>query len=273
MTFQRKRKRSRLIIATGVLMALVVGAAIFLMLQAGAYAPAEEGVAMTDVVVAARDIAGHKMVEDGDVEMRAVPADASNENAMRDITEVLGRISAIAILPGQVIMPNMLTSADPNQPYQLPGPGEGYDEDGPPLRAYSISVPDERAVGGTIQPGQRVDILATVPVQPPAEATAEGEIAPAEFVTGPSTKVTLQNIVVLAKTGQVYILHVDLDMSEKLAELAAAGGTFTLVLRPDADARQAETDGSTLDQLLAEFDFPIPEPPDVSGSSPARTTP
>lgn len=279
MTLQRKRKRSRLIIATGAIMALVVGATIFIALQAGGYKADRPAVAMTDVVVAAREIASRKTIEDGDLVMRSVPADESNATAFRDITEVLGRISAITIPAGQMVSPNMLASTEANQPFALPNPGSEFDPEGPDVRAYSVSVPDERAVAGTIQPGQRVDILATIPIQPPAEEAATGEdgqpvAESAAFITGPSTKVTLQNIVVLARSGPVYILNVDLAMSEKLAEITAAGGTFTFVLRPDPDVRTAETEGSTLDSLVSEFGFPIPQPPDVDGgNTPASAAP
>jgi hypothetical protein len=68
-------------------------------------------------------------------------------------------------------------------------------------------------------------------------------------------------LTVLARNGSIYILRTDLATAEKIAELAAAGGQFTLVLRPDEDDRTASTAGSTLDMLLDEYDFPIPEPP------------
>jgi hypothetical protein len=68
-------------------------------------------------------------------------------------------------------------------------------------------------------------------------------------------------LTVLARNGSIYILRTDLPTAEKVAELAAAGGQFTLVLRPDEDDRTAVTGGSTLDMLLDEYDFPIPEPP------------
>ncbi|RPH35706.1 MAG: hypothetical protein EHM90_03660 [Chloroflexi bacterium] len=58
--------------------------------------------------------------------------------------------------------------------------------------------------------------------------------------------------------------------TEKIAELTAAGGQFTLVLRPDEDDRVADTTGSTLDMLLDEFGFPIPEPPALEDQAPGN---
>jgi hypothetical protein len=67
---------------------------------------------------------------------------------------------------------------------------------------------------------------------------------------------------ILARNESIYILRADLATAEKSAELTAAGGIFTLVLRPEQDDRDAQTDGSTIDRLIDEFEFPIPEPPD-----------
>ena len=79
---------------------------------------------------------------------------------------------------------------------------------------------------------------------------------------GPSTKVTLQAMTILARNGDIYILRADVATAEKIAELTAAGGVFTMALRPDEDEREAETDGSTIDRLIEEFDFPVPVPPE-----------
>jgi hypothetical protein len=55
----------------------------------------------------------------------------------------------------------------------------------------------------------------------------------------------------------------DLETAEKIAELVAVGGTFTMVLRPAEDDRTADTEGSTIDRLVEEFGFPVPEPFEV----------
>ena len=66
---------------------------------------------------------------------------------------------------------------------------------------------------------------------------------------------------ILARNGGLYILRTDLATAEKVAELTAAGGQFTFVLRPDVDDRLATTAGSTIDTLIDEFGFPVPKPP------------
>jgi len=61
-------------------------------------------------------------------------------------------------------------------------------------------------------------------------------------------------------------------MAEQIAELVAGGGVFTLALRPDDDDRTAETDGSTIDELIEEFGFPMPRVPSTNDTPAARTT-
>jgi len=82
-------------------------------------------------------------------------------------------------------------------------------------------------------------------------------------VPGPSTKVTLQSMTILARNGSIYILRSDLPTAEQIAELQAAGGQFSMALRPDQDDRTAKTDGSTIDTLIDEFHFPYPQAPAI----------
>jgi Flp pilus assembly protein CpaB len=267
----RHRRRSKIYIGVGIIAAIGVAAIVFVALQSTALLA--EPVEMRTVVVAAQEIASRKPIEEGDVTTRTVAADATNDSAYALIEDVLGRVSSVPISTGQLITRNMLASATTGQSYAILDAGEPYDPTGPDLRAISVSVPDDRAVAGTVVPGQRVDLLVTLAINPeigvvvgePAAtgddpATDENE-EEAAFIAGPSTKVTLQMLTVLARNGSIYILRTDLATAEKIAELAAAGGQFTLVLRPDEDDRTASTAGSTLDMLLDEYDFPIPEPP------------
>jgi pilus assembly protein CpaB len=266
----RHRRRSRLYIIVGVFAALTVGAIVLVTLQASPLLA--EPVEMRMVVVAARDIAARKPLEEGDVITRSVPADVTNDSAYTLIEDVLGRVSSVPILTGQLVTRNALASAEAGQGYAILDAGETFDVNGPDLRAVSISVPDDRAVAGTLTPGQRVDLLVTLAINPEIgvvveepPASPEPGATEATFIAGPSTKVTLQMLTVLARNGSIYILRTDLATAERIAELAAAGGQFTLALRPDEDVRTAETTGSTLDMLLDEFNFPIPLPPNLEG--------
>lgn len=259
----KNSKRSKLYIAVGLVIALIVGGVVFVALRFSNVGDTGQ-VEMRSVVVAARDIASRKPIEDGDVVMRTVPADPTNAQAFTRIDDVLGRLSGVTINSGELITRNLLASTTSGQSFSILDPGQKYDPSGPDLRAVSVTVPDERAVAGTLQPGQRVDLIVTMALNPelgqPAGQAAQTQ---AQFVPGPSTKVTLQTVTILARNGSIYIVRTDLATAEKIAELVAAGGQFTMVLRADQDDRTAKTDGSTIDSLIDEFHFRFPEAPKV----------
>jgi Flp pilus assembly protein CpaB len=265
----KNSRRSKVYIAVGVIVALLVAATVYIALQASGLTSQGE-VEMRQVVVAAAEIPGRKAIEEADVVMRNVPVDPINETAFTSIDEVLGRVVSVPVSAGQLLTPNLLASTDAGAIFSILRPGEEFDPSMPDLRAVSMTVPDDRAVGGTLQPGQPVDLIATLNVQPAAETGTPSEPAPSEApapapeasaprVPGPSTKTTLQRLDILVRNGTLYILRTDLATAEKITELQAAGAQFTLVLRATEDDRSAETEGSTLDRLLEEFEFPVPE--------------
>lgn len=258
----RNSRRSKLYIAVGVVVALVVAGTVYVALQASGLTD-EVQVETRQVVVAAAAIGSRQPIAATDVAMREVVADPTNDTAFTSVDEVVGRISGVAISPGQLMTPNLLASTVEGQTFSILEPGESFDPEGPDLRAVSVTVADANAVAGTLTAGQRVDLIVTMAVNPTEgdPATAEDD-STARFVAGPSTKVTLQQMTILARNGEIYILRADVATAEKIAELTAAGGVFTMVLRPEQDDRQAETEGSTIDRLIEEFDFPVPQPPE-----------
>jgi Flp pilus assembly protein CpaB len=260
----KNSRRSKVYIVVGVIIALLVAGTVFLALQASGLT-GEQTVEKRDVVVALRDIPSRKAIEEGDVSVRSVPADPTNETAFASLDEVLGRVVGVPVAAGQLVTRNVLASTTEGQTFSILEPGQEYDPDGPHLRAVSVTVAAANAVAGTLVAGQRVDLIATMAINPEVgQAAAEEETTTqeAQFLPGPSTKVTLQSMTILARNGDIYILRADIATAEKIAELTAAGGAFTMVLRAEEDDREAETDGSTIDMLLDEFDFPVPVPPE-----------
>jgi Flp pilus assembly protein CpaB len=165
----------------------------------------------------------------------------------------------VPIVSGQLIGPTDLASTTEGMTYSILAPGEAFDPSGPDWRAVSVTVAPASAVGGTLAPGQRVDLIVTMPINPQAgQAEETDEAAPVALMAGPSTKVTLQAMAILHRDGDIYILRADLATAEKIAELTAAGGTFTMALRAEEDDRTADTEGSTIDMLVDEYDFPVP---------------
>lgn len=265
----RNSRRSKLYIVVGVIVALVVAATVYVALQASGLTDEVE-VETRTVVVAAVDIAARQPIAETDVTTREVVADPANATAFATVDEAIGRITAVSVPVGQVLAPNLLASTTEGQTFSILAPGEEFDPEGPDYRAVSLTVAASNAVAGTLTAGQRVDLVVTMQVSPPAEEAPEEDDAPqpdAQLMGGPSTKVTLQQITILAREGDQYIVRADLPTAEKIAELTAAGGVFTMVLRPEQDDRTAETEGSTIDRLIEEFDFPVPEQPDFEERS------
>jgi Flp pilus assembly protein CpaB len=259
----RNSRRSKVYIAVGIIIALLVAATVFLALQASGLT-AETKVDMRNVVVAVRDIPMRKAVEEADIAVRSVAGDPTNETAFTSLDEVLGRVVGIPVASGQLMAPNVLASTTEGMTFSILEPGTEYDPAGPDLRAVSITVGDASAVAGTLVPGMHVDLIVTMAINPELGQTVEGaEQQVAEFVAGPSTKVTLQRLVILARNGGTYILRTDLNTAEKITELQAIGGSFTMVLRPEEDDRTAETEGSTPDRIIEEYGFPVPRPPEL----------
>ena len=256
----KNRRRSKLYIAVGVIAALLVAGMVYVALQASGLTQ-DATVEMRSVVVAMQDIPARKAIEEADVAVREVPADETNATAFAALDDVLGRVVGIPVSAGQLMTSNVLASTTEGQTFSILDPGAEFDPNGPDWRAVSLSVEDGRAVGGTLVPGQRVDLIVTMPLNPEVGQTAEeADAQEATLVPGPSTKVTLQSVTILARTGAVYIVRADLETAEKIAELTAVGGTFTMALRPLEDERTADTEGSTVDTLVEEFGFPVPRP-------------
>ena len=256
----RNSRRSKIYIAVGIVIALLVAATVYLALQASGLTE-DTTVENRNVVVATQDIPARKAVEEGDVQVRSVAVDPTNETAFTSLDQVLGRVVGVPVAAGQLLTLNMLASTTEGQTFSILEPGQEFDPAGPDYRALSISAGDSNAVAGTLVPGQTVDLIVTMPVNPELGQTEE-ETAASQFVAGQSTKVTLQNVTILARTGGVYIIRADLATAEKITQLQAVGGTFTMVLRPEEDDRTAETEGSTIDRLLEEYDFPLPARPE-----------
>jgi Flp pilus assembly protein CpaB len=273
----KNSRRSKVYIAVGVIVALVVAATVFFALQASRLAPAAD-VELRTVVVAAADIAARTPITEADVTTRELPADPTNAHAFTSVDEAIGRVTGGPVASGQLMGPTVLASTAEGMTYSILAPGEAFDPNGPDWRAVSVNVPASNAVGGTLASGQLVDLIVTMPLNPATgeEAPEEEEAADDEeaddegpLMSGPSTKVTLQSLPILFRDGDIYILRADLETVEKIAELVASGGHFTFVLRPEEDERTAETEGSTIDQLVEEYGFPLPRAIEGETQSPA----
>lgn len=256
--FRDDRHRGRWVIVLGVVLAVVAGGAAFFLINQAQQQAGQANAQRIAAVVAIAVIPAREVIEEADLEVRQIPIDPSNANGViSDPTLVIGRIPAVSILQGQVITSNMLASADEGGQFSILGPDETVSPDSEAWRAVSMTVADDLAVGGLLKVGQSVDVFVTVVVSVPADLAAEGRYIPER-----STKITYQDMVILARESAFYIVRASLPVAEEIAHLQATGNaTFSLVLRPDEDTRLADASalGQTTNRIIERYGLPIPE--------------
>ncbi len=256
MEYKDTSRRGKVIIVLGVVLAVAAGGAAFFLINQAQQQAGQAGLQKVAVVVALHDIPPRKPIETLDVEVREVPLDATNERGIIQKPEdVVGRVLAVPALQGQLVTTNMLASTATGGQFSILGPTETVGPDSEAWRAVSLTVPDDRAVGGLLQPNETVDVVVTATVNVPTGLTDAG------YYTDKSTKITYQNMVILAKSGTFYVVKATLAVAEEIAHLEASGtAQFSLVMRPDRDTRQADASklGATTNLFIQRYGLPIP---------------
>jgi Flp pilus assembly protein CpaB len=259
MEYRDPTKRGRWIVVIGVVLAVAAGGAAFFLISQAQQQAGQGDLQTVDVVVAARPIPARKPVEVDDVTVRKIPIDDTNADAIavRKPEDVVGRVLAVTVFQGQMITTNMLASASSGGQFSILEPGETVAPDSEAWRAVSITVPDDRAVGGLIQPGMTVDVFLSAQVNVPQDLMVDGK-----YYTDKATKITYQNLQILAKSGSFYIVRVTLAQAEEITHLTATGNAqFSMVMRPESDVRYADASklGETTNLILQRYGLPIPE--------------
>lgn len=271
MEFRDDRRRGRIIIALGLILAIVAGGAAFYLVNQANQQAGQQELRKVSVVVAAREIPSRQAIVAEDVQVREVPVDQTNANGIvTDPATVIGRIPAVTIFQGQLVTQNLLASTQAGDEFSILGPEESIGPDSQAWRAISITVPDELAVGGVLKAGETVDIFVTAVVTVPQSIALTGK-----YTTDRSTKIVYQDVLILARKAQFYILKAPIGMAEELAHLQAVGtATMSMALRPDVDQRpvNATALGETTNRIIQKYGLPIPENY-PAGNGPIATLP
>ncbi|HYN69422.1 MAG TPA: SAF domain-containing protein [Candidatus Eisenbacteria bacterium] len=251
-------RRGKFVIVIGVLLALIAGATSWYLINQAQQSAGQGSLQKVSVVVATKDIAARIPVVPDDVALREIPLDAVSQNGtLTKPEDVVGKVLAVPALMGQPIYSNMILSAAGAAGFSILGPDETVGPDSEAWRAVSITIPDARAVGGVLSTGQTVDIFMTSTISVVPEIAEEGL-----YYTAASTKVTYQDVVILARTGEIYIIRVSLRVGEEIAHLMASGtATFSAVLRPDEDVRILDVSslGATTNRIIERYGLPLPQ--------------
>jgi pilus assembly protein CpaB len=227
---RRSRLAARILLALGVIIAVVAAVGTYFYAVAARTAPPSE-VAMVDVLVAARDIEARSALGASDVKVVQLPRDVAPANALHDANGTAGLITTVRLSANEPVLPTKIASPGSQGNIAVLPPGQTV-ASSLAFRAMSVNIPDANAAGGLIEAGDHVDILYTLAVIEPTKPDFVGRIV-------------LQDIPVLAKTITVYTLRVDATTAERIAALQASGGTLQLLLRAPGDARPAGTAGAS----------------------------
>ncbi len=272
MEYKDSNRRGKAIVVLGLILAVAAGGAAFFLISQAQQQAGQEELQKVSVVVAARDIPARKPIEPDDLAVREVPLDATNgKGAVSTPDELVGRVLAVTVFRDQLVTTNLIVSAAGGGGFSILEPSETVGPDSEAWRAVSITMADPSAVGGLLRAGETIDVFATATVNVPQELIEEGR-----YYTDRSTKLTYQNVVILARAGNLYVIRASIAVAEELAHLSAAGNvTFSAALRPEQDVRLVDASGlgATTNLIITRYGLPIPETYPARGGAIATLPP
>lgn len=242
------QRRASLFMAVAILLAGVAGVWAYYWLQQVETGLRDEILGTNraqSVVVANEDIPAGTAISAESVRLVSLPVEAVPDGWFDEMGRVSGRIALSPFRRNEPVLETKLAPVDVTR-------GGIAALTGQDKRAIAVHVDEVVAVAGFIQPGDRVDVLATLHTD--------------EEKSRPVTKIILENVPVLA-TGEhaqdaskiapvgnaegphVMTLEVSPREAEKLT-LAASEGRIHLVLRHPLNGEKADTDGATVEELL-----------------------
>lgn len=246
------KRRARLILILGVVLAVAAAGGTFIY-ASGAQTAQPTVIPTTGVLVAAREIPAKTALTAADVRVQEYNLDAKPVTALAKPEDAVGKITTVAISIGEPILPSKFN--DPKNPVFLVIPTTALDANGniksdtPNYRALSITVPDANAVGGAIQPGDVVDIIFTMNLDPQRFFNNPRTSLTSDF----TSKIILERVPILARNLAVYTIRADAITAERLAYLGASGGQLQMVLRAPKDERASGTVGTTFQDMFQQF--------------------
>lgn len=236
------KKGPVIVLGTGILIALIVSIASYNVLKSRAQKQVQTQETV-NVAVANTDIAWGTILKTGMVKTVPYLKKSLPDGYHTSAASLEGRVLVYPVKLNEPIFESSLA------PTSIKSGGMAAVVK-PDKRAMAVKVDKFVGVSGFVFPGNRVDVLVTLPER------GQNSI--------PTTKTVLENILVLAtgsqveKTGKqekpatvdVITLEVTSEEGEKLA-LAANQGKLQLALRNAADAKGVSTRGATVASLLA----------------------
>ncbi|MBC7258189.1 MAG: Flp pilus assembly protein CpaB [Chloroflexi bacterium] len=283
------RRRSRLLLILGILLAIVAMLITYTMLQKPQQPAEQPPVVTRKVAVALQDIPYGTLIDPLAVEMRDWPVDTAPADAIGNTADLAGKYAKTAIFAGQIIQAKMIAS-----PSELAA-GEGPASVLVPLGmvAYPFPIDELSGVSYALKSGDRVDVLITfrflqvdreTQVAFPLDRNQPGDIQGVQIPRLVS-QLTLQNVEVL-RVGSWYVPPVQTTQQQQpgqqqqtpatppppavvtllvpqqdalvLQFAREAKATVELALRNPNDQEEVTTQAVTLDYMLARFNITVP---------------
>ena len=255
----RSRRRARLVLIVGLLFAVGAGATTFFVANT-AKSEAPAAIPTTSIVVAAREIPPKTQITAADLKLVKMNSEVVPPAALTRSEDVVGKITITSISVGEPILATRLGGA--NGAVFVVFPADALEANGaikvgtPNYRAMSITVNDAQAAGGSIPPGDIVDVLFSFTFDPTRYL-----INPNPTKNGPdvSARIVLERVPILARTLAVYTIRTDAATAERISWLQASGGVMQLLLRGPKDERATGTTGATFKSVYPVVHFEVPE--------------
>ena len=209
----------RLVLWAGVVCGLAAAILVFVIVQRS---DASEGDASRSVVVAKQDIPVQSRLVADLLEVKTMPADEVDAEAFTARSQVVDRITGVAIAAGEQILPSMVSDrAGESLTFKIT-PGK---------RAVSIEVKEAVTAGGNVQPGDEVDVVGVLAVSKDADINSVLAVfAPGmQPVVMPTVADSDLNLTATILEG-VKVLAVGQSLAQSEEE------TTTAVTKPETDA-------------------------------------
>lgn len=193
---------------------------------------------LTSVIVANQEIQPYTAITAQMLTVQQVPASAVAADAVKDPAALVGRYTRSLVLPDSVMRDGYLATAAGNSGSVAAKLSESSV---PGARAMAIAVDNTTAVGGTLQVGDRVDVIAAVKI---------------ERTNAPTTtlsKVIAKGVPVLYTTPSdsaakaTVVVQVNQSMAEEIAYAQISGTVYLATVPYKTELTQVETTGVTPD--------------------------
>ena len=243
------RLNSRMLVALMVALGISLG----VLTAIGVYVTVQQTSALraqtetSSVVVPVHPIIAHSQIRAEDVTLQQEHRSDVPPQAATVVADVVGKVALTDLYPGQAVLTPQVTTPDNARSlgYTLPAG----------MEAIELPTPDLVSGAGAIAPGDRIDVILTVPSQAGDQKTkmtqfalqgiqviGVGQVLPATGGKSTNGEPTVGTVTVLVTPQQALLLSYAKDS-------VGEGVTINLALRRPDDSHAYATDAVSLDYL------------------------